>query len=55
MMIGDRAVDVTAARAAGMRAVAVLWGHGSLQELRDAAPDQLLDSPDQLTHLTDEV
>ena len=53
VMIGDRAVDVIAARAAGLRAVGVLWGHGSLEELRGAAPDRLLDAPDELRHLVD--
>ncbi|MGE3469009.1 MAG: HAD hydrolase-like protein, partial [Vicinamibacterales bacterium] len=55
VMIGDRAVDVIAARAAGLRSVGVLWGHGSLQELQDAAPDRLLDAPDDLKRLVNAV
>jgi|SRR5688572_952289 len=55
VMIGDRAVDVIAARAAGLRSVGVLWGHGSLQELRAVAPDRLLDAPDELKQLVDAV
>jgi len=50
-MVGDRAVDVTAARANGLRAVGVLWGCGSRAELRGAAPDQLLEIPDELRSL----
>jgi len=50
-MIGDRAVDVAAARANGLRAVGVLWGHGSEAELRGAAPDRLLRSPRELMDL----
>ena len=50
-MIGDRAVDIAAARANGLRAVGVLWGHGSEEELRGAAPDRLLRSPHELDDL----
>ena len=42
LMIGDRAVDVHAAHANGLRAVAVLWGHGSRAELEAAGPSMLL-------------
>jgi len=47
-MIGDRAVDIMAAKANRLISVGVLWGHGSLEELRGAAPDFLLSSPRQL-------
>jgi phosphoglycolate phosphatase len=47
-MIGDRAVDILAAKANGLRSVGVLWGHGSLAELQGASPDVLLESPQQL-------
>ena len=50
-MIGDRAVDVSAARANRLHSVGVLWGHGSEDELRTAAPDLLLRLPGQLTSL----
>lgn len=50
-MIGDRAVDVHAATANGLRSVGVLWGHGSEEELTAAAPDLLLKFPEQLTRL----
>lgn len=52
-MIGDRAVDVEAARAKRMHAVGVLWGHGSREELSAACPDRLLDKPDELRALAD--
>jgi phosphoglycolate phosphatase len=39
IMIGDRAEDVRAARAHGIGAVAVGWGYGAPEELRDARPD----------------
>src|SRR6266480_3089598 len=54
-MIGDRAVDIHAAKANGLRAVGVLWGHGSLTELRDASPGALLESPHELLQLANAV
>jgi phosphoglycolate phosphatase len=48
VMIGDRATDIAAARANRLRGVGVLWGHGSREELEGAAPDRLLERPDQL-------
>ena len=43
-MIGDRALDVVAARVHGVEAVAVLWGYGSREELVAAAPDRIVAS-----------
>jgi phosphoglycolate phosphatase len=43
MMIGDREHDVRAAHANGVRAIGVLWGFGSRDEL--AAADALVASP----------
>jgi phosphoglycolate phosphatase len=50
-MIGDRAVDVIAARASGLGTVGVLWGHGSRVELCDVSPDRLLELPVELKDL----
>jgi phosphoglycolate phosphatase len=50
-MIGDRAVDIEAARANGLGAVGVLWGHGTKAELLAAGPDRLLESPMELAGL----
>lgn len=55
VMIGDRAVDITAARANGLWSIGVLWGHGSREELLEAAPDQLLECPMELKRLTAEL
>jgi phosphoglycolate phosphatase len=52
-MIGDRAVDIDAARTNGLTAVGVLWGHGSLEELTAANPSALLSIPQQLMELRD--
>ena len=50
-MVGDRAVDVIAARAQELSSVAVLWGHGSKEELLGAVPDRILESPLELKEL----
>ena len=50
-MIGDRDIDIAAARANSLRSIAVLWGHGSREELLKAAPDQLLETPVELQGL----
>jgi phosphoglycolate phosphatase len=44
-MIGDRAADVRAAHANGLRAIGVLWGYGSEHELRTAGADALCAHP----------
>ncbi len=41
-MIGDRAGDVDGALANGMRSAGVLWGYGTVKELREA--DRLVES-----------
>lgn len=51
VMIGDRAVDVTAAHANGISAAGVLWGHGSRDELTAERPRYLFDSPNDLLSL----
>ena len=48
VMIGDRAADVRAAHANGMRAIGVLWGYGSEHELRTAGADLLCADPREL-------
>ena len=45
VMVGDRSVDVLAARAAGMPSIGVLWGYGSAAELTAAGADALCASP----------
>ena len=51
IMIGDRATDIEAARANGVRSAGVLWGHGSRDELEAAHPDHLFSHPRQLMEL----
>lgn len=47
--VGDATVDVLAARAAGMAAVAVTWGAGERAALVAAGPDAVLDTVPDLT------
>jgi phosphoglycolate phosphatase len=53
VMIGDRAADIVAAKANGVRSIAVLWGYGSESELMDAGADTLCRTPWELAaHLS---
>src|SRR6185436_1277667 len=53
VMIGDRAADVRAARANGVRSIGVLWGYGSADELLEAGVDMLCKTPPELAaHLS---
>jgi len=47
-MIRGAPCDVRAARQNGVRAVAVLWGYGSREELELAHPDATVCSVDEL-------
>jgi phosphoglycolate phosphatase len=51
VMIGDRAVDIRAAKSNGMRSVGVLWGHGTHAELAGAGADTILARVEELAHL----
>ena len=49
--VGDAVVDVQAARAAGMTAIAVTWGAADRVALEGAGPDHLVDSVAELQAL----
>jgi phosphoglycolate phosphatase len=49
VMVGDRAADVLAARAHGVRAVAAGWGYGSRDELERAGPDYVAETVSDLS------
>ncbi len=49
--VGDAVVDVRAARAAGMAAVAVTWGAGVREELLAAGPDAVADTVGELERI----
>jgi len=54
VMIGDRAADVRAAKANGLKSVGVLWGYGSQTELVNAGADILFHTPHDLAdHLSE--
>lgn len=48
LMVGDREHDVLGARACGVECIAVTYGYGPEEELRQAAPLQMVSSPDEL-------
>lgn len=50
-MVGDSLSDIRAARQAGVKSIAVSWGHQSLEMLIRAAPDYLVHSPQELPEL----
>lgn len=45
LMIGDRALDLVAAHRNGLRSGAVMWGHGSREELMAEAPHLVFERP----------
>lgn len=47
-MIGDALSDIRAAQQAGVRSVAVDWGHQSLEQLKNANPDVIVHAPQEL-------
>lgn len=49
--VGDTAIDVRTARAAGMVSIGVLWGFRSLEELTSAGAQHLLAAPEDLLAL----
>jgi phosphoglycolate phosphatase len=51
VMVGDRAQDIAGARHNGLRAVAVTYGFGSLEELTAAEPDHLVARSGELAPL----
>jgi len=51
VMIGDREVDISAAKANGLRSVGVLWGFGTANELAEAGADMIISDPGELGQL----
>jgi phosphoglycolate phosphatase len=51
VMVGDRSHDVIGARANGLRAIGVLWGYGSRDELAAAGAHALLAAPHEIASL----
>jgi len=51
IMIGDRAVDIEAAKINGIGSIGVSWGFGDLEELENARADHVVHTPATLTGL----
>jgi len=51
IMIGDRAVDINAAKANEIRSVGVSWGFAATDELPNALPDHLVHTPLELQEI----
>jgi phosphoglycolate phosphatase-like HAD superfamily hydrolase len=52
-MIGDSVSDIQAARKAGVKSIAVGWGHQSLSKLVAARPDAIVRLPGELIETVD--
>ena len=52
--VGDLPTDIESARAAGLRALAVTWGYGSVAALRAAGAERVCSTPAALTKALDE-
>ena len=48
VMVGDRRYDIVGAHANNMRAVGVLWGYGTRDELETAGADDIVSEPENL-------
>ena len=55
MMVGDRALDIVAAREQGVRGVAAGWGYGSRCELESASPEYLAETMTDLLRWVDQA
>jgi phosphoglycolate phosphatase len=51
-MVGDSLSDLRAAREAGVKSIAVSWGHQSLGTLEKALPDHVVYVPNELIEIT---
>ncbi|MCK4951307.1 MAG: phosphoglycolate phosphatase [Gammaproteobacteria bacterium] len=55
MMLGDSVSDVKAARAAGFQIVCMTYGYNHGVDIREAEPDAVIDSMEQLSSLLEKV
>ncbi len=53
-MVGDAVSDIRAAREAGIKSIAIGWGHQSKEKLITASPDFWVDQPEHLLTLLSE-
>jgi phosphoglycolate phosphatase len=55
MMVGDRFMDVDAARTNGLVSIGVTYGFGTQAEMRDAGADHLAGSPAEIAEIFDSL
>lgn len=48
LVIGDSCYDVMAGKRAGVKTVAVTWGFGTPEEIKNSSPDWIISSPEEL-------
>jgi phosphoglycolate phosphatase len=53
VMVGDRRYDIAGAHANGIRAIGVLWGYGSKEELESAGADLFIETAEDLAPAAD--
>lgn len=53
LFVGDTAIDVETARNAGISSCAVTWGYRPIEELREARPDYIIDSAEEILDILD--
>ncbi|MEG1312554.1 MAG: HAD family hydrolase [Romboutsia sp.] len=51
IMIGDRKYDVLGAKKIGVDSIGVLYGYGSLEELKEANPNYIIESVEELKNI----
>jgi len=51
VMVGDRRYDIAGAHANSVRAIGVLWGYGTRDELESAGADQLINTTQELAEI----
>ena len=47
-MIGDRFIDIQAARQNQLQSIGVLWGYGSRSELEDEGANYVVENPGEI-------
>lgn len=52
--VGDETRDITAAKEAGVKAIAVTWGFNGKEILKEQSPDYLVGNPEELIALLDD-
>ena len=50
-MVGDRCYDMEGAIREGIRAIGVLYGYGSKEELEEAGADGLAETPEEVVRM----